>query len=640
MHNCTPQTKQHINNRTINKDGIYKYLYTGKILEENKRINLTADECYKIHKDKEVKLDLYGKSVKIGIQSRKQTVTRDLYGLREPDGSCTGSVVKIDKQVYKNIVLTAKIFIEVERMKGHFIPELNQIVVKNEVKFQVNANSSYTDAFLGTYWFNKMEIPKSRCDLYRNLLIADAKIHQPIIPELQTFVSLTVNQTQIAVLTLNQKISICGREGYTTSEKNLFIILHREKDEILGEVKNLKPSEIDPDLDQEQRLKTLILDLSLKIQTDFKTTIMMICQSRRESLQNDLSLLDKLQGSYGLHAGQKRYIGTEVISYGAATYLIPGNEVNATLRPYKNNECCKEIPIRIRSNDSLNSIDAFADPRTLVIRSLCTPRICDAAFPYFYSIKFNEDNEQTWLCTKGTPEIHPCQIKPRKVELMMNPKLRIDNLLSHPNLNPSIYTKNQLKSHKLSNLVMEARDVIELKTAIGVARQGRIEDVRILTSNPGEEELTSIKSKILGPLDALFHGQWTGFVSGIVSLLILVLLIIIIYKIVVLILKKLSHSDLRTRFAGLHLGSRRAYKNLRKEGDDRYKMLNNRLDEGKSKLLDCEFDVEKQKERIHRLERGMVVLTRLDKLIPESANKDIITTAIVEQGNQYPPEGK
>ena len=51
------------------------------------------------------------------------------------------------------------------------------------------------------------------------------------------------------------------------------------------------------------------------------------------------------------------------------------------------------------------------------------------------------------------------------------------------------------------------------KTAIGVAKQGKIEDVRILTSNPGEEELTSIKSKIFGSLDALFHGQWTGFDS-------------------------------------------------------------------------------------------------------------------------------
>ena len=104
--------------------------------------------------------------------------------------------------------------------------------------------------------------------------------------------------------------------------------------------------------------------------------------------------------------------------------------------------------------------------------------------------------------------------------------------------------------------------------------------MRILTSNPGEEELTSIKSKILGPLDALFHGQWTGFVSGIVSLLILVLLIIIIYKIVVLILKKLPHSDLRTRFAGLHLGSRRAYKNLKRESNDRYKTINDKLVEG------------------------------------------------------------
>ena len=544
-------------------------------------------------------MNLYGKAVTVEAHGNQQTHTEDLYGYAGLDGSCSGALVRIEGKLYKNLILTTKVKTNIETTTAHYIPTLRQLVISNEIRLPISNKTGYhEDKYFGTYVYNKDEVPTTRCQLYKSLLTANATLHQPREPDLQTFISLTVNSSQVAILGLMEKESICGREAFKTSEQNLFLVFHRERDEEIEEFKQISDQDVDPALDEKTQLRTIIYDLSLRTHNDFETTLAKICESRRDNLQSHLA-------QPILNANK----GYEILPYGSANYVVEGNKLKASISREEVGKCCIELPIYVYVNET-KKIPAYADPRTMVIRSLCTPRICDQVWSYYYALDFEGRNETTWVCTKGTPELHLCSEIPQEVKAMSTPEITMTETLKKTNVKPSIYPDEQLKSHRLAKLVSETRGLIEYRTAIDMASHGKIEGVRFLTSDPGQKEIETIKSKILGPIDTLLHGQWTGFVSGLVTLLSTILMILIIYKVIVVILKKISHTNPTTKIGGINLGSRRQYKVLKKENENKYEALKEMMNGTENRAVAQLANGETRDLRLGRLEGQMSAITK------------------------------
>lgn len=177
------------------------------------------------------------------------------------------------------------------------------------------------------------------------------------------------------------------------------------------------------------------------------------------SLRKD-SAISGMSTTFDEHA----LAGVDVLKYGAATYIVKGKMMKAAVRQY--NICCEELPITIFHKNE--SFEAFADARSMVIRSLCTARLCDSALDYFYAIiPFNneEQNQNTkrWLCTRKNSTIGPCMYHPYLVDIKQTEDLKIGGLLKK-GIKESIYSKEIRKSHFLASLISQAKEAIPSTT--------------------------------------------------------------------------------------------------------------------------------------------------------------------------------
>ena len=404
-----------------------------------------------------------GRSVFVDdIAAKAHFISREvqIIGASDPEGKCAGPE---DWDGAKSVVVSVIIETRRRRIYGRYIPERNSIVVEGgELPMDLYKNGSIHSDALGTFHFNKSEVPANECQHYRTVFAGHGIVRSP--KDNQSKMSpiasvLSPGKKPLITVIMEKKIQLCGYPAYSTNLEGFYLALYNQTEGVIPTKnifshKDIQHYEIEPLDNINNKINTLFLGLSMVLQSDFATTARAICEAKRMSILNYLSLLGHRYGRAPGRVGNES-VGIEVLNYGSVTYVIQGFPLSAQVRNYT--FCCEELPVTIASKKNITEV--FIDPRTKVIRPYCTKRVCDEAFPYYYQVEMydqmKENLERKYLCTLGTPEIVDCPETPFKIEVM---SASLESQLTDftVDMKPKIYEDEELRKHHLNQLLYGA----------------------------------------------------------------------------------------------------------------------------------------------------------------------------------------
>ena len=488
-------------------------------------------------------------------------------GERFLDGDCQGGVL-VDKQnnQHKNVVYDIEVTIKTNNVTGTF--GNGEIRIKDLGRFRAHSDGEFSNNKLGQFFYNFEELPVTECDLFKLLQSGKAIIHKSRQEtEYQEIISVVgARNDSIVTLLLDQEKEICGRKGYSTNEDGLFIVIEdgsKKKQPPIPPISFHDFSESDV---INSRITTMFLDLGKKLHEDFHSTLREICISRTMAVTNLLSSVG--QQSTGLLDTQA---GVEIIPQGATSYIVWGNPLPARLRSH--HHCCAELPILVESPDGTTH-NTYMDPRTSVIRPYCTRRACDPSFPYTYHIKVYKsmhDSEgiSQYLCTSSTPKITKCGTSSPVLPIMQkNITLEITKMMNKESLNPKLVSEDTLRAHHNFMLTRGAQWSIMADTAQEFVRDSPDKLHKVMSSSPTSSTFSMFKTGLFQSLAPYFSRLWTDFISIIAGILIIMIIIFLVHRLIVMILKRMTHHELPTKRLGLSLGGKRIVKHMNQRHDD------------------------------------------------------------------------
>ena len=157
------------------------------------------------------------------------------------------------------------------------------------------------------------------------------------------------------IFQLTTPIKICNYDGYRTEEDEYFIVILKEKQKT--NISHASAGIVtDRDVDV-NRIRTLHLDTNIAIEQDIRKILSKLCISEKRLLQGLMSVGG---GDFGETGGTVDFnmMGRQISNRGAASYIISGNPMKATLRSIE--ECCEELPIYLYHTNG-EVAEAFAE---------------------------------------------------------------------------------------------------------------------------------------------------------------------------------------------------------------------------------------------------------------------------------------
>ena len=403
-----------------------------------------------------------GKTLVLGdIYPERKPKRETVLGWQSGDGYCGKGETWNELE---NVVVTTETRARVQETVGKYIPERNSIIVDGEELFVDQYNEIEGSLFheeKGTYFFDLKDIPKTNCDHLRTVVAGNGLIYSPVDENSNLSLVATVLTPEgrsLMTVVLEDSVSLCNKTAYTTSLDGFYLAFYQNDSDVIptgGTVSplNISEYEISEHDMLNNKASTMVLELSLALQTDFAATLRALCEAREMSVLNYLSLVGHEYGRTGGRVGNKT--GVEVYNYGAVTYAVKGVPINAQIRDYE--FCCEELPIRVATRLT-NVTNVFMDSRSKVIRPYCTKRICDGAFPFYYHVQMHDpvttEVEERYYCTKGTPKVKRCPA-PLLIKAMSK-SVTMELINFTKNSNPKLYNDEIMKKHHLSQLLVGA----------------------------------------------------------------------------------------------------------------------------------------------------------------------------------------
>ena len=567
---------------------IWKSQTPGKTFFWEKYLSIPKEACLQLINRRTANI-VFGESRLQLNASMREVVHQEhiIAGEENSDGSCTAGTLYVNrvretKQIFKILTSTY-----IDTVQGNFVPGKDVIMVRGGPRINVNEVGYYNDSTIGMYIYNTSQIPKNNCDLYRSIAIGNLSTYT--LPDRDEATQVIMNfesRNNLSVTLLqHNKVTICGREAYTTSEALIHLMPLREKDHkvnITEIPKDIMASEIDPFDELSAKLQTIALKISIKINSNIRDIINEICETRRDALRNHYNVLATQAGN-GLSLGNGD-VGVELINKGAVSFLIFGIPMKATLRQYSS--CCLELPIRL-SDASFNQTDVFMDARNSIIRPYCTPRSCKGLRPYYYKTStYNEatyEEKVTWYCTKNSETIISCQEPTEKISLMSNhfkEKIKLDSLTDLTR--PALHDPEKLHEHFLSQLPSLAEKSFIAQTAQNLVQQSNIELPMVITHDVDTDEFEFLQAKILSGFGS--HFNYYIYVGKVIcSIIGFIIIISLSYKMWIIILRALPGKT--NKKYGFNLGNTRELSIIKGNMDDIEKELST-LKESQAKEQD------------------------------------------------------
>ena len=527
-------------------DGWYTYKYSGKDLDPY-NIGLTKEECQLLVQRQEVTILLtYGTvTTNLTVKGNNRwavTSKKTLIGTVKFDASCRGKTLVDHTGVKReNLIYGARVSTTALLYTGTYLKATNKIVVKGLIHFEATQSGQFEEPTLGTFFYNYTDIPSSECEFFRSVYRGKGNWFKSNRTNGLDLVRIRDNQqNSLMTFLLTNATLVCGRQGYATTEDNFYIIMYQDKP-YRSEAKDIVAGDITDNDQIVNRFRTLHFDVNTLIEKDFWEISLKICESEKRQMTNYISILGNKFGEAS-GAINAYIVGTQILNQGAASYIIAGNEMNATVR--RINECCEELPIFLNIKDG-SKIEVYSDPRTSIIKPYCSPRACDDVFPYVYHVEtYQSQNNPTktlFLCTTNSPSISICQNSFDKLSVPnLRSKTHISESFKLRNTKPYLVDHETMQKHHQAMLMHGAKSSIEAATAKEFVRSSPIELPKVVGSPTIKSGFQGITSLIVEGIKSIFTGLISKILAGIASIVIAAVICLVVIKFSLWIVQRVS----------------------------------------------------------------------------------------------------
>ena len=229
---------------------------------------------------------------------------------------------------------------------------------------------TFEDLSLGTFTYDNRDIPKSDCEKVITLGRSNDALLYNSRTEAPDIIMFRKNDTNSQVgLTLHERKTVCGHEGYLTSVKNIMVILLKPKDLYINASTAL--TDIDSEVVLESAFVSIAVKAELTADQNFMQLEEKLCHVQRASMDSKLQLLKHPKAQIFDSTGQPLHLAAT----GETLVVFSCTEVPAKLR-HSSKLCCEELPILLKNEEGNYDIEPYSEATTRRVKMSCTETVC------------------------------------------------------------------------------------------------------------------------------------------------------------------------------------------------------------------------------------------------------------------------
>ncbi|OXU16632.1 hypothetical protein TSAR_013300 [Trichomalopsis sarcophagae] len=466
--------------------GMFSHQSEVKTGEQIFFISISRDICYDIHRFGSFEYEkIQIHDIRINSTTR---VSMTVAGSLSEDGKCSGTTFKTDQHDYEDVVVTAKLEIDV----SDYMASANRD--KDELILQSGTRCSYKDTKCTdadgkrSFW---EYIPTSPCNYNQYVLLFDGKgvkVGNNTLDNPNVYFANTTEKIQFGLMKTGE-VNLCGYQLFSTDHPKLFITEYPRGTGIAAE-KSLDVHDILITAYFNTKIAFLAHHMKTQFSDMYNDMLLNRCRLQRQVIQNSLMHMYTKPDVAALTIMRKP--GYMAVPVGEVAHLVVCDEILCKVRQVE--ECFQEIPVTCR-NESY-----FLKPFSRIMTKTGTARTCNNILPALYLI------EESWL--KFSPGPNEGRI-PQILEPQTVPTWHYQDIKGL--IDGGIYTADDLdRLHKHSTFPAERHAYIE-----EVAR--RLSDKSAYSSSIDFGNLVDQKS-LKKIVQNAFKNIWNGFTEfGIVS---------------------------------------------------------------------------------------------------------------------------
>ena len=363
----------------------------------DQEVLISADECR--HAIEQGSLTIRTSSDAISLMVNKKHSTRVKWprnGYRNSDGYCSSTdFTGMDGNWYENSYEEVWYRADITPIKGVLYPDSGMVVWSNNIKADYSSRA-VTDEITGTtlVWeIEDLSCADENSLIYQGIMQVHRKsdissLHDTNFHALVTGSNSSTNQN--FALQLRDRIQICGKQCYSTSQEQMSVCLKEPVDETIPNIR------FNPELD----ISKAVIDSNVQynqVMTNmnaeelFNQKSMAICEVERRDLHNTLN--DIRSGGDGHALRLTHGDGVDVVRTGGTTHLIHCVPRQARLSVYK--DCTQEIPVIFKDREG-NDVEGFANPNTKILQEFSSVAPCSSWMPNMWPIN------NKWYCNSAS----------------------------------------------------------------------------------------------------------------------------------------------------------------------------------------------------------------------------------------------
>ena len=362
--------------------------------------------------------------------------------------SCTPESFPFMRQTFSSHILRLTYHAVVQKKKAILSFKHGKLLLaENLATTQLQKGELY-DTKHGAFFWPPINPHNSKCNEYVEIVEAPGRIYTPINYTNTYPIALIEprgtsapfgfsTSTRNIAITLQSKVSVCGRLAFSTHIKEVFVVVIEDRTPILH-LQKASGSDVDQLVNLKAILGSTYLSSELRVSASFNSVANILCQQSREHMLTDLATYGgrNIDGK-----SETRLKGKLIMKGGSIIYILNCRQVTVTLR--KNvTQCHEDVPITYQNNKTGALENIFMDPVTYNIRPESRLTMCSHVIPAKFGI-MKTNGELTWVCF--TPQIQsggrctpPMELNPLHIDPFYTPNVNA--------IDTDLYNKEQLDS--------------------------------------------------------------------------------------------------------------------------------------------------------------------------------------------------
>lgn len=510
--------------------GVYSRVWNGIERLSNEPVRVTEEQCSDAFITKKLKFDDNGrfasKGSEISVDLRDDLTGDGVIMLRGneslTESYCTSDKFTFLREIYTSHLLRLKYHAVVQRKTGilHF-KKRKIMLTENLATHRIYDGKTY-DTKHGSFFWNPIILSDQDCHGHVEVMKASGTIYKPkkangtnsntiilIIPdgtETKTkflkgrLTKVTEHLGRQLAITLNEKIKICGKNGYTTHIPEIKIILSKDRHSML-KIDEITGNDVDKLINLKATLGSTYLSSELRTSASFDTVAKSLCEQSRSQIFAKLAQYGDRHRKDNMDTRLK---GKHIIQSGSMLYMLNCQKTTVTLRKNES-KCFEDVPVIFTNNLTKAEVNLFLNPITYNLKPSSRAVECSTIIPNKFGL-IKENGKRIWICL--TPKVMagsasggcqpPPQLQPLQIDPFFSPNMHA--------IDASLYNNDQLAAidEKQWDDTYEVSSVTEFVRLMGDSNSKDQRDTKRSITNLMENIMKNSKNKVIEGLFPTF----------------------------------------------------------------------------------------------------------------------------------------